>query len=72
MNEREFSLQVSEFSKFLADIIHELPGPKHPARRFYELRKKKKILVTQNRTYKDSSNPERRTKNDRKRRKEKY
>jgi hypothetical protein len=72
LNEHEFSLKVSEFSKFLADIINELPGPKHPARKFYELRKKKKQMISQNRSYKTSSNPERKSKNDRKKRKEKY
>lgn len=37
-----FCLQVTEFLQFLANIIHELPGPKHPARRYYEMRKKGK------------------------------
>lgn len=71
MDDETFCLQVSEFMIFLADIVHQLPGPKHPARKYYELRKKKKEVL-QSRTYKMSSNPMRMTKNDRKRRKEKY
>lgn len=37
MNCQDFSCKVSEFAQFLAEIIHDLPGPKYPARRFYEL-----------------------------------
>lgn len=59
------------FLKVLLDGIHELPCSKHPARKYLEMRNKRKEVL-QNRTYKMSSNPTLKTKNDRKRRKEKY
>ena len=56
---------------FLASAIHRLPGPKHPAARYYEARRKKRELNNQQ-TYKSSSNPQRATKRDRLKRKNIY
>lgn len=47
-------------------MIHDLPGPKHPARKYFEIRKNKKIFVSQNRSYSNSAKPERKTISDRK------
>ncbi|KAL1452451.1 hypothetical protein WDU94_006682 [Cyamophila willieti] len=64
---------VDEFQKFLRDVVHRLPGPKHPAVKYYEIRKNKNnVESSQNSRYKDSSNPQRKTKKDRKKRKESY
>lgn len=66
MTNIEFTFEVANFLKFLAEMIHDLPGPKHPARKYLEIRKNKKIFVSQNRSYSNSSNPERKTISDRK------
>ncbi|KAI5756414.1 hypothetical protein M8J77_024921 [Diaphorina citri] len=64
---------VDEFQKYLKNVIHLLPGPKHPAVKYYELRKKRNSQVSsQNSSYKKSSNPQRVTKRDRKKRKEAF
>lgn len=69
----KFCLQVFRFLKFVSDVIHELPGPKGPARKYFEMRnKRKKNIAKQNIKYKISSNTTRKTKNGRRRRKEKY
>jgi hypothetical protein len=70
-NDEDFLLNVDKFSTFLSNSIYYMPGPKHPAFKYYNLRKQKKE-VSQNSTFKKSSNPERKTKNERKKRKEKY
>ena len=67
----EFDTIVEEFLSFLASAIDVLPGPRHPARRYYHLRKKKSATNNQ-RTYQTSSNPERATKRDREKRKATY
>ncbi|KAJ4429319.1 hypothetical protein ANN_26323 [Periplaneta americana] len=64
-----FSNKVEEFAEFLARAIHLLPEPKHPAVKHYEARRKKKLHLTQ-RGHKTSSNPERSSKRDRQKRKE--
>lgn len=58
MNNIEFTFREANFLKFLAEVFHDLPGPKHPVRKYFEIRKNKKILVSQNRSYSNSSNPE--------------
>lgn len=68
MNNIEFAFRVANFLKFLAEVFHDLPGPKHPVRKYFEICKNKKILVSQNRSYSNSSNPERKTKSDCKKR----
>jgi hypothetical protein len=62
---------VSEFTKWLAEAIHFLPGPKHPARLFYEARKHGKSRPS-NPTYQQTSNPIRKSKRDKEKRKAKY
>ena len=58
-----FTDLVEEFTKFLAQSIDVFPGPKHSARKFYELRKSKRDFNVQ-RTYAQSSNPTRQSKRD--------
>ena len=70
-NNDVFCSMVKEFSIFLARAIHLLPGPKHPAVRYFEARKQKKAFNNQ-KNYKNHSNPERASKRERERRREKY
>ena len=51
-----FDSLISEFLKFLSEAIDLLPGPKHPAHKYYELSKNINNLQYQ-RSYKHSSNP---------------
>ena len=67
----EFDTLTNNFLQFLSEAIDYLPGPKHPARKYYALRKKNKNFNCQQ-SYKNSSNPERATKRDRAKRKQKY
>ncbi|KAJ4443681.1 hypothetical protein ANN_05356 [Periplaneta americana] len=69
--EEDFYRKVDNFSQFLANAITLLPGPKHPARKYYEARQDKRLLNNQ-RSYEQSSNPERATKRDREKRRSKY
>lgn len=72
MDENSLDSNIIEFQLFLKDLIHKLPGPRHPAVKFYELRKRNKNVSSQNSNYNKSSNPERKTKRDRKKRKKAY
>lgn len=72
MNDKEFDENVSDFQHLLAESIKYLPGPKHPATKYYEKRKEKLLKASNNGQYKNSSNPERRSKRDKERRKEKF
>ncbi|KAJ4430501.1 hypothetical protein ANN_22717 [Periplaneta americana] len=69
--EEDFYSKVDNFSQFLANAITLLPGPKHPARKYYEARQDKSLLNNQ-RSYEQSSNPECATKRDREKRRSKY
>lgn len=40
-SEENFNCDVAKFIEFLSQLIDKLPGPKHPALRFYEARKQK-------------------------------
>lgn len=40
MNNSEFNLSVINVTTFLANVIQFMPGPKHPAKRLYELSEK--------------------------------
>ena len=71
MNNDEFGINVDAWIEFLATSIDLLPGPKHPARKYYEYRKTKNNTDNQ-RKYKQTTNPERETKRDRIKRREKY
>ena len=71
MSDDEFNVLIEEFLSFLAAAVHILPGPKHPAQKYYEARKNKCDVINQQ-SYKQSSNPQRATKRDREKRKGKY
>ena len=71
LSQDSFHKLVEDFLSFLSSAIHMLPGPKHPASKYYELRKKKSFMNTQ-RSYQNSTNPERSTKRDRLKRQSKY
>jgi hypothetical protein len=68
----KFDNVVSRISSEFKNAIDILPGPKHPATKFYRARKVKQTFTTNNRTFKNSTNPERHSKRDRCKRKEKY
>ena len=71
MGSDEFEEQFNSFSTFLTKSIDYLPGPKHPARKYYEARKSgKEISIGRN--YKHSSNPTRSSKKIRQKRRERY
>lgn len=55
---------VQAFDDLINQFLIFLAGPKHPATRYYEARRKKRELNNQQ-TYKFSSNPQRATKRDR-------
>lgn len=63
---------IDSLIKTLSKATEKLPGPKHPAVKFYRARKSKNIFSTNDRNYHQSKNPERQSKRDRNRRKEKY
>jgi Reverse transcriptase (RNA-dependent DNA polymerase) len=63
---------VDQLTKTLFNAIDVLPGPKHPARKFYNARKSGKTYKSNDRHYKDSLNPQKMSKRDRNRRKEKF
>ena len=69
--DREFCSNVKKFISFLSQAVHLLPGPKHPAVRFYEARRQRRQFNNQRR-YQQVSNPERTTKRAREKRREKY
>lgn len=48
-NNLTFCLQAFQFLKFVSNVIHELSGPKHSARKYFEMRNKRKKIL-QNRT----------------------
>jgi hypothetical protein len=62
---------VDSLTKLLVESASALPGPKHPAVKFYKLRKSK-LYKKNDKTYATSSNPERASKRQRERRNEKY
>lgn len=73
MSDKEFDNEIKFFQSFLVSSMHYLPGPKHPANKYYEARRKRKdILVRNNNKYKDTTNPERKTKRDKQKRKETF
>jgi len=68
----EFSKTVEDFAKILEESKIKLPGPKHPATKYYEARKRKFTFKNREHNFSQSTNPQRSSKNERKRRKEKY
>ncbi|KAJ4436141.1 hypothetical protein ANN_18768 [Periplaneta americana] len=71
LTDKAFEENVENFLKFLADALDLLPGPKNPISKYYEARKGGR-LKNNNCQYSTSSNPQRSSKNDRKRRKAKF
>lgn len=71
LNEEKFDDNINKFLKFLFESNQKLPGPTHPAVKFYRLRKKKQnanLASQQSR----SSNPQRTDKHTRERRRDEY
>ena len=71
MIDEEFDRNVNGWTDFLASAIDLLLGPKHPSRKYYQYRKNKTNTDGQ-RKYKQTTNPERATKRDRLKRREKF
>ncbi|KAJ4449425.1 hypothetical protein ANN_00824 [Periplaneta americana] len=71
VNDEDYGLNVNQWTEFSATAIDLLPGPKHPARKYYQYRKNKSNTDNQKK-YKQTTNPERATKRDRLKRREKY
>ncbi|KAK9506882.1 hypothetical protein O3M35_008733 [Rhynocoris fuscipes] len=67
----EFEEAVNDFITFLRDANNALPGPQHPAVRFYRMRNRNKMSVA-NKGYESSSNPCRVSRMAREKRREKY
>jgi len=55
----------------MQESVSKLSGPKHPATKFYKLRKSK-LFMNQEKGYKNSTNPQRSSKKARERRNQKY
>lgn len=56
MSYSEFNRRnIKEFIFFLANALHSMPGPKHNARRYYELVKRRRKFPTVPGTYINSS-----------------
>ncbi|KAJ4446513.1 hypothetical protein ANN_13209 [Periplaneta americana] len=68
----DFNLLYNEFIMVLLEIGNKLPGPKHPACCYFEMRQHKRIFKSNDRTYAKTSNPEKLSKRDIKKRREKY
>lgn len=66
-----FDLRVGEYLKFIFEATPKLPGPKHPAIKYYKKRRKRK-LSAQSAGHSRSSNPQRTDKKAKKRRRDKY
>lgn len=66
-----FDIAVSEFLEFLFEATPKLPGPKHPNTKYYENRKKKRNTV-QSAKQSKSSNPQRKDKKAKERRRQDY
>lgn len=70
-NEDTFGNMVENFGTFLANSLDYLPGPKHPAKKYYEARKKKGFRRSTD-SYKKSTNPQRSSKRRKEQRKAEY
>ena len=71
LDDETFDSAVETFTSFLSTSINYLPGPKHPATKYYEARKKNRLANIQ-KHHKNSSNPERANKKSRDKRNLKY
>lgn len=70
-DEQVFDKHVTDFLEFLFEANSKMPGPKHPAVKFYRLRQKKKRSIT-SAQYARSTNPQRTDKKTKQRRRDKY
>ncbi len=71
LDEQLFDKDVSEFLDFLFKANEKMPGPKHPAIKFYRLRQKKKRNIT-SAQYARSTNPQRTDRKTKQRRRDSY
>lgn len=70
-NEEVVNTSVSQLVLLLQEQQNTLPGPKNPNTKYYEMRKKKHFQNT-DRTYSQCQNPQRQSKRDRDKRKQKH
>ena len=68
----EFDEAVESFAEFLRGVIDIIPGPKHPATKFYKLRKDSNLYRQADRRYTQTTNPVSKSKRDQKRKKENF
>lgn len=71
LNDEQFNNSVTDFANFLSKSIDFFPGPKHPAKKYFEYRKAKRDITIQ-RGYQSHSNPQRANKRDREKRRNKF
>lgn len=71
VDESQFDKDVTLFLKFMFTANQRMPGPKHPAVKFYRIRQNRKKCVT-SAQYARSSNPQRTDKKTKQRRRDKY
>ena len=71
-DEGRFNSLTVRIQSLLASASDYLPGPVHPATKFYRLRKQKQIFKQSQTSFAQSSNPMRKSKRDTNRRKDKY
>lgn len=71
-SQAELDTEINNFSTFLREVITKIPGPQHPASRYYRMRKQNTLFRQSERKYSQSSNPIKASKRDREKRKEKY
>ena len=70
-DQNKFEEILAKVTSFLREAVQFLPGPKHPATKFYQKRKLKEFASSDG-TYRESTNPERASKRKRAKRNEKY
>lgn len=71
-DERKFDKDIEDFLEFLYVANEKLPGPQHPAVKFYRLRKKKKQMNITSAQHSRSSNPQRTDAKAKQRRRDQY
>ena len=71
LNDQEFNTSVEKFATFLSQSIYLLPGPKHPASKYFEARRARRNANLQT-TYQNRTNPQRASKREKEKRKNKY
>lgn len=69
--QEEFDVEVDKIIEILKKSVDILPGTKHPAKKYYEIRKREEFKNVQ-KTFKYSSNPERSSKRKRDKKRAEY